>query len=157
MLEFSNRSERQSIGEFILPGRKQHSLNRGLISWRNLFALVQKSHYKSGNVHKLEAAVKLYTGLARANVVRDQVISKLFSMLLHPFPSVGCAWLHLLMSCEVFCLPSVVQIRNATAVGLFIITDLQELRRVNWSGSTKMLKKVVQDIRQHLDTNRQSM
>lgn len=117
--------------------------------------MVQKSHYKSGNVQKLEAAVKLYTGLARANVVRDTVISKLCSMLLHSFPSVRCAWLRLLILCEGFYLPCIVQIRNAAAVGLLIATDLQELRRINWSISTKTLKRVVQDIRQQLGANTQ--
>lgn len=96
MPEFSSRSERQSIGELIVSKRDQQSLKHGRTSWRNLFVLVQKSHYKSGNIHKLEAAVKLYTGLAGASVVRDQVISKLCSMLLHSFPSVRDAWLSVL-------------------------------------------------------------
>lgn len=143
------------MGEFILAETDQHALNHSLTSWRNLFVVVQKSHYKSGNVQKLEAAVKLYTGLAGANVVRDTVINKLCSMLLHSFPSVRCAWLRLLITCEVFYLPCVVQIRNAAAVGLFIVTDLQELRRTNWSSSTKTLKRVVQDIRQRLGANTQ--
>ncbi|MCJ1465433.1 hypothetical protein MMC07_004051 [Pseudocyphellaria aurata] len=99
--------------------------------WRNLFVLVQQSHYKSGNIHKLEAAVKVYTGLARTNILRANVIGRLCGMLLHSFPS----------------------IRKAAAVGLFIITDLQKLRSINWSDSTKTLKTHVQDIRQHLERN----
>lgn len=53
---------------------------------------------------------------------------------------------------DVFYSPFILQIRNASAVGLFIITDLQELRRINWSDSNKTLKNVVQEIRLRLET-----
>jgi hypothetical protein len=47
--------------------------------------LVQKAHYKTGNIRKLEAAVKLYGGLTE---VYPEPLTKLSSMLLHPFPRV---------------------------------------------------------------------
>lgn len=47
--------------------------------------LVQKAHYKTSNVRKLEAAVKVYSGLME---VYPAVLQKLSSMLLHPFPKV---------------------------------------------------------------------
>ena len=53
--------------------------------------LVQKCHYKTGNVAKLKAAIDVYTGIARFNQTRQEVLAKLTGMLLHPFPSVGTA------------------------------------------------------------------
>jgi tubulin-specific chaperone D len=46
---------------------------------------VQKAHYKTANVRKLEASVKVYGGLLE---VHPEAIQKLTSMLLHPFPKV---------------------------------------------------------------------
>src|SRR6266536_4721594 len=54
-------------------------------SWHALYILVQRAHYKTGNVRKLEAAVKLYAGLIE---VYPESLTKLSSMLLHPFPRV---------------------------------------------------------------------
>lgn len=47
--------------------------------------LLQKAHYKTGNVRKLEAAIKLYGGLLQ---VYPEALEKLTSMLLHPFPKI---------------------------------------------------------------------
>ena len=55
------------------------------IEWRSLYLLVQKAHYKTGNVRKLEAAIKLYGGMVQ---VYPEALQKLTSMLLHPFPKV---------------------------------------------------------------------
>lgn len=54
-------------------------------SWPALYNLVQRAHYKSSNVKKLEAAVKLYGVLYP---VYPDAIIKLTSMLLHPFPRI---------------------------------------------------------------------
>ena len=56
-----------------------------VLSWRNLYALIQNAHYQSGNVRKLEAAVKLYGGLLD---VFPDAVQKLSSMLLHKYPKV---------------------------------------------------------------------
>lgn len=53
--------------------------------WRSLYLLVQKAHYKTGNVRKLEAAVKIYGGLIE---VYQEALQKLTTMLLHPFPKI---------------------------------------------------------------------
>ncbi|KAI9742776.1 MAG: hypothetical protein M1818_003505 [Claussenomyces sp. TS43310] len=53
--------------------------------WRALYLLVQKAHYKTANVRKLEAAVKVYGGLLQ---VYPEAVEKLASMLLHPYPNV---------------------------------------------------------------------
>lgn len=52
-------------------------------NWHNLFVLVQKSHYQTRNVKKLEAAVKVYGGMEY-----EAALGKLEGMLLHPFPRV---------------------------------------------------------------------
>ena len=46
---------------------------------------MQKAHYKTGNVRKLEAAIRLYGGLIE---VYPPAAEKLTSMLLHPFPKI---------------------------------------------------------------------
>lgn len=53
--------------------------------WRSLYLLVQKAHYKTGNIRKLEAAVKIYGGLSE---VYPEALQKLATMLLHPFPKI---------------------------------------------------------------------
>ena len=47
--------------------------------------LVQKAHYKTGNVRKLEAAIRLYGSLSE---VYPPALQKLMTMVLHPFPKV---------------------------------------------------------------------
>lgn len=59
-----------------------------LSSFRRLFVLVQKAHFKSSNISRLEAAIKAYSSLSRFEPLRGEVLKKLTSMLLHPFPRV---------------------------------------------------------------------
>ena len=59
-----------------------------LHSYRSLLFLIQKSHYKSTNLHKLHIALDVYRGLANIPTIRKDVIAKVASMLLHPFPKV---------------------------------------------------------------------
>lgn len=58
-------------------------------SYRKCLILVQKAHFKSGNVQKLDAAIKVYAGLLEVEAVREDVKSKLLSMLLHPYSKVS--------------------------------------------------------------------
>lgn len=89
MLEYSKEFKNRAIGGCIPPGKTSIQFTDTLIeSWSELFALAQRSQYKSTNIHKLEAAVKLYTGLAQMPAVQRKVTSKLCSMLLHPYPIV---------------------------------------------------------------------
>jgi hypothetical protein len=55
------------------------------LRWHAVYLLVQKAHYKTGNVRKLEAAIKVYGGLSQ---VYPEALEKLTSMLLHPFPKI---------------------------------------------------------------------
>lgn len=90
-------------------------------AWKRLFTEVRKAHFKSGNVQKIEAAVKIYAGMMAVPRVRTEVQEKLCSMLLHPYP----------------------KIRNAAADALLILTEDESLIRVNWSRSQAQLKAVV--------------
>lgn len=90
-------------------------------AWRRLFTEVRKAHFKSGNVQKIEAAVKIYAGMMTLPRVRTEVQKKLCSMLLHPYP----------------------KIRNAAADALLVVTDDESLMRVNWSKPQAELEVVV--------------
>ncbi|KAL4785547.1 tubulin folding cofactor D C terminal-domain-containing protein [Aspergillus varians] len=57
-------------------------------SIKKLFVLVQKAHFKTSNIARLEAAVRAYAALSRLEQVRADVLKKLTGMLLHPFPRV---------------------------------------------------------------------
>jgi hypothetical protein len=61
-----------------------HDENR----WRNFLSLIQKSHFKSNNIQKLSFALDVYRGLAEVDAIRKDVLTKVSSMLLHPFPKV---------------------------------------------------------------------
>ncbi|KAI9821625.1 MAG: hypothetical protein M1827_002206 [Pycnora praestabilis] len=93
VLERSFTSDRVTVPtleviSFMFETRVFHRLGGGNLKWRNLFTLVQKAHYKSGNVVKLEAAIKVYTGLADIPSLHNDAVAKLTNMLLHPFPKV---------------------------------------------------------------------
>ena len=90
-------------------------------AWKRLFTEVRKAHFKSGNVQKIEAAVRIYAGMMAVPRVKGDVQEKMFSMLLHPYP----------------------KIRNAVADALLIVTDDESLMAVNWSKPQAELKEVV--------------
>ncbi len=90
-------------------------------AWRSLFTEVRKAHFKSGNVQKIEAAVKIYAGMMTVPRVRVEVQEKLCSMLLHPYP----------------------KIRNTAADALLIVTEDESLMGVNWSKPQAALKEAV--------------
>lgn len=92
--------------------------------WRRLFNEVRKAHFKSGNVRKIEAAVRIYAGLMAVPKVRADVQEKQCSMLLHPYP----------------------KIRNAAADALLVVTEDESLIRVNWSKPQGELKGIVRSL-----------
>ena len=96
--------------------------------WKRLFTDVRKAHFKSGNVPKIEAAVKIYAGMTAVPSVRTGVQEKLCSMLLHPYP----------------------KIRNAAADALLIVTDDESLMEINWSRPQAELKVAVRSFRARL-------
>lgn len=56
--------------------------------FRKVFLLVQKAHFRSSNIQRLESAVKVYAALSRLDYVRIDVLKKMTGLLLHPFPRV---------------------------------------------------------------------
>lgn len=57
-------------------------------SLHKLFLLTQKAHYKSSNIPRLEAAIRVYAALCRTSAIRADALKKLTGMLLHPYPKV---------------------------------------------------------------------
>jgi hypothetical protein len=82
---FDARILQKTLSEYNYPSPSpfQHSLT--FFSWSFLFTLVQKAHYKTGNVRKLEASIKVYGGLYE---VYPRALGKLTTMILHPFPKI---------------------------------------------------------------------
>ncbi|KNG82786.1 putative tubulin-specific chaperone D [Aspergillus nomiae NRRL 13137] len=95
---------------------------------RKLFVLVQKAHFKSSNIGRLEAAIKVYAPLSRLEQLRAEVLKKMTSMLLHPFP----------------------RVRNAVAEYLFMETTLESVKTEDWTRQPKELKGQVEDVRKEL-------
>jgi tubulin-specific chaperone D len=83
---------------------------------------VQKAHYKTGNIRKLEAAIKLYGGIVQ---VYPEALQKLTSMLLHPFP----------------------KMRNQVADTLFVVRGVG--KGVDW---TKASKEDLKRLRETLES-----
>lgn len=85
-------------------------------AWRVLLSRVQKSHFKSSIVPKLLAAIEAYRSLARVDVVKDEVVKKLVSMIkTNPFP----------------------RVRYAAAETLWGLTGQEGMRNVDWTKSGK--------------------
>jgi len=56
--------------------------------FRSVFVLVQKAHFRSSNIARLEAAIKVYAALARLDPLRNGALKKMTGFLIHPFPRV---------------------------------------------------------------------
>ena len=114
---------------FILEAGVLQRLREQGFAWKRLFTEVRKAHFKSGNVQKIEAAVKIYAGMMTVPRVRMEVQEKLCSMLLHPYP----------------------RIRNAAADALLIVTEDESLMGVNWSKPQAQLEFVVCSFRARIE------
>lgn len=71
------------IDSFVVSGQGDPEL-----VFRKVFVLVQKAHFRSSNIQRLESAVKVYAALSRLEAVRSDVLKKMTGLLLHPFPRV---------------------------------------------------------------------
>ena len=58
---------------------------------RKIWNVVRKAHFKSTNIRKLEAAVKIYGALAVHGDMWENALDKLRDLLLHPYPDVSCS------------------------------------------------------------------
>jgi tubulin-specific chaperone D len=102
--------------------------NTNILRWRSLYLLVQKAHYKTGNVRKLEASIKVYSGLLQ---VYPETLNKLINMLLHPFPKIRNQVADVL-----FVAKRVGKGVNWTTAGR---EDLKRLKEeLNWEGETRV-------------------
>jgi hypothetical protein len=71
------------IDSFVLPSQGDSDP-----VFRKVFVLVQKAHFRSSNMQRLESAVKVYAALSRLDSLRIDVLKKMTGLLLHPFPRV---------------------------------------------------------------------
>ncbi|DAA79608.1 TPA_exp: putative Tubulin-specific chaperone D [Trichophyton benhamiae CBS 112371] len=93
-------------------------------SMRKLFRLVQKFHFKSANIPRIESALKAYYCLFNYELLRKNIVSKMTKMLLHPYP----------------------KIRALTSEYLFIQTGNKPLKTENWMQPPIQLKATVDNI-----------
>ncbi|PGH14144.1 hypothetical protein AJ79_03262 [Helicocarpus griseus UAMH5409] len=110
---------------FLLDICFSHSSPDLNINYRKLFITVQKFHFKSANMSRMEAAIKVYALLWRMNVIRSDAMKKLTGMLLHPYP----------------------KIRTIAADCLYMETYVEEMKAEDWSSSPKELKGRVDGLR----------
>ncbi|KAI3012196.1 hypothetical protein CBS147346_573 [Aspergillus niger] len=97
-------------------------------SLRKLFVLIQRAHFKSSNIARLEAAVRAYAPLSRIEQLHTEVIKKMTALLLHPFP----------------------RVRNTAAEYIFMETGIEVVKMEDWSKPTKQLKEPVEKMRETL-------
>ncbi|KAJ5893515.1 hypothetical protein N7495_005206 [Penicillium taxi] len=93
--------------------------------FRKIFALGQKAHFRSTNIARLEAGIRVYAALSRIESLRNDVLKKLTGMLLHPFP----------------------RVRLSAADYIFTITDSESVKYEDWSTQPKELKEKVEGLR----------
>ncbi|KAJ5713304.1 Armadillo-like helical [Penicillium malachiteum] len=98
--------------------------------FRKTFVLVQKAHFRTANIARLEAAIRVYAALSGLNPLREDILKKLTPILLHPFP----------------------RVRSSAAEYLYMMTSLETVKYENWSASPKELKGKVDGLRDKLVT-----
>lgn len=81
-------------------------------------------------MHKLHLVLDVYRGLADIPSIRSEVVKKVVSMLLHPFP----------------------KIRGAAAQTLFVITSGNaDIKVQDWAQPLKVLKSTVDELKTQVD------
>jgi len=94
-----------------------------------VLSLTQRAHFKSTSLPKLLSCVHIYLHLAGVDEIRNEVLKKLVSMLLHPFP----------------------RVRKAVAEVLWVVTGVEGLKDVNWMGNmSKDIKAGVEGLKRRL-------
>ncbi|MCJ1288334.1 hypothetical protein MMC26_007689 [Xylographa opegraphella] len=109
---------------FLLSTSLHGNTVSSLLDWHKVFLLVQRCHFKSGNLHKVKAAIDVYVGLSRCSVIRKEALLKLSNMLLHPSAI----------------------IRNKAAESLFVVTTSSSLDLTVWSRPPGELKAKVREL-----------
>ncbi|KAK2746382.1 hypothetical protein FQN57_003264 [Myotisia sp. PD_48] len=93
---------------------------------QQIFKLVQKSHFRSSNIPRIEVAIKLYFSLTGFESTSKVALAKLTGLLLHPYP----------------------KIRMSAGECLFVATNHEKVRNEDWMKDPKVLKPVVEGLRQ---------
>jgi len=97
-----------------------------------LLSLTQRAHFKSTSLPKLLSCIHIYLHLAEIDEIRNEVLKKLVSMLLNPFP----------------------RVRKAVAEVLWVVTGVEGLKDVNWMGKMNdEIKAGVQGLKSRLLDN----
>jgi hypothetical protein len=93
---------------------------------------------------KLHLALDIYRGLGAIPVTSADTLTKVMSMLLHPFPKVCNTWFGWKerLTQE--------QVRMTAAETLWILTREQSLKLQDWSLPSKSLKPAVEDIKKSI-------
>ncbi|PGH00269.1 hypothetical protein GX51_05872 [Blastomyces parvus] len=130
ILESDNDDDRYAIPvvemiAFLLDSCFLHDSPGPNINYRKLFALVQKFHFKSANMARNEAAIKIYALLWRMGAIKGDAMKKLTGMLLHPYPKV----------------------RSIAADCLYMESHVEEMKGEDWSSPPKQLKAKVDNLR----------
>ncbi|GIJ86129.1 hypothetical protein Asppvi_005003 [Aspergillus pseudoviridinutans] len=110
---------------FLLDGYVSSVSEESEPSFRKLFVLVQKAHFKTTNMARLEASIKVYASLCRLEHLRVDVLKKMVGMLLHPFP----------------------RIRSSVADYLFMETGSDLVKDEDWTKAPKQLKGQAETLR----------
>ncbi|KAF7158423.1 hypothetical protein CNMCM5623_003426 [Aspergillus felis] len=113
---------------FLLDGYVSSVPEESEPSFRKLFVLVQKAHFKTTNMARLEAATKVYVALCRLEHLRVDVLKKMVGMLLHPFP----------------------RIRSSVADYLFMETGSDLVKDEDWTKAPKQLKGQVRNLEERI-------
>ncbi|KAF2451503.1 hypothetical protein P171DRAFT_515515 [Karstenula rhodostoma CBS 690.94] len=116
------------IFAFLFDMQVMHRLLETSFNFRALLSYTQKAHFKSTHMQKLQLALDVYRGLGTIAATRADTITKLSSMLLHPFP----------------------KIRIAAAETLWLVAGEESLKRQDWSLPSKSLKPAVSSIKSAL-------
>ncbi|KAF1966082.1 hypothetical protein BU23DRAFT_518586 [Bimuria novae-zelandiae CBS 107.79] len=116
------------IFAFLFDMQVMHRLLETDFNFRAVLSYTQKAHFKSTHMQKLLLALDVYRGLGTIATTRADTITKVTSMLLHPFP----------------------KIRIAAAETLWLLTKTDGLKRQDWSLPSKTLKPVVDGIKASL-------
>ncbi|KAE8829742.1 hypothetical protein HRS9139_06366 [Pyrenophora teres f. teres] len=110
---------------FLFDMQVVQRLQQTSFNFRVLLSYTQKAHFKSTHMQKLHLALDVYRGLGVIKSTRTETLTKVVSMLLHPFP----------------------KIRITAAEALWFLTHEEELKRHDWSLPPKSLHPAVDAIK----------
>lgn len=115
------------VAKFLFDaGTMQHSS----LSWKDLYLWLQRAHYQSANLRKIEVCVRLYGALAELGLVSG-VAERMSGMLVHRYPSV----------------------RSLVADELWVRMGLRRLKGVDWG---RAQKADVEAVREELGERRRA-